>query len=97
LKIILKKLLSERVGTVPVAVPVPVVPAIAGDPLPENSFEGSYVAVAGRPGERTVHIVNGRTGVEIAGTGISFSILLVVSCCCCCYNSTLLTIRINAC
>ena len=38
-------------------------------PLPENSFEGSYVAVAGRPGERTVHIVNGKTGVEIAGTG----------------------------
>lgn len=37
-------------------------------PLPENSFEGSYVAVSGRPGERTVHIVNGKTGVEIAGT-----------------------------
>jgi hypothetical protein len=38
-------------------------------PLPESSFEGSYVAVSGRPGERTVHIVNGKTGLEIAGTG----------------------------
>ena len=38
-------------------------------PIAESSFEGSYVAVAGRPGERTVHIVNGKTGVEIAGTG----------------------------
>jgi hypothetical protein len=70
LKRILKKLLSERTGTVAVPVPVPVLPAVAGDPLPDNSFEGSYVAVSGRPGERTVHIVNGRTGVEIAGTGI---------------------------
>ena len=79
---ILKKLLSERTGTVAVPVPVPVLPTVPGEqgvlPLGENSFEGSYVAVAGRPGERTVHIVNGRTGVEIAGTGISFSIAVVV-------------------
>ena len=71
---ILKKLLNERKETtVAVPVPVPVLPGghIGGLPA-ESSFEGSYVAVAGRPGERTVHIVNGRTGVEIAGTGNKF-------------------------
>ena len=71
----MKKLLNERKETtIAVPVPVPVLPGghhIAGLPA-ESSFEGSYVAVAGRPGERTVHIVNGRTGVEIAGTGNMF-------------------------
>jgi hypothetical protein len=28
----------------------------------DPNFEGSYVAVSGRPGARTVHVVNGRTG-----------------------------------
>ena len=35
----------------------------------ENGLEGSYVAVSGRPGQRTVHIVNGQGG-DFAGTGI---------------------------
>jgi len=43
---------------------VPVLPTVPGEegviPLAEDSFEGSYVAVSGRPGERTVHIVNGK-------------------------------------
>ena len=39
-------------------------------PLAEDSFEGSYVAVSGRPGERTVHIVNGKDKKgNFAGTG----------------------------
>ena len=33
-----------------------------------NPSEESYVAVSGRPGERTVHIVNGRGG-DFAGQG----------------------------
>ena len=35
----------------------------AGAVLPGDGFEGSYVAVSGRPGERTVHAVNGRGSV----------------------------------
>ena len=53
---------------------VPVLPLPIGDEDPlkadETSFEGSYVAVSGRPGSRTVHVVNGRGGVNLAGTGI---------------------------
>jgi hypothetical protein len=52
---------------------VPVLPTVPGQegvlPLAENSFEGSYVAVSGRPGQRTVHVVNGRGGGNFAGTG----------------------------
>ena len=48
----------------------------------DSTFEGSYVAVSGRPGERTVHVVNGRGGVNRAGTGImlllNYSFLLDV-------------------
>lgn len=29
----------------------------------DHGFEGSYVAVSGRPGERTIHAVNGRGSV----------------------------------
>ena len=48
---------------------LPTVPGEEGVlPLNENSFEGSYVAVSGRPGQRTVHVVNGRDG-NFAGTG----------------------------
>ena len=53
---------------------VPILPLPVGDKgtinPDETSFEGSYVAVSGRPGSRTVHVVNGRGGVNIAGTGI---------------------------
>ena len=35
----------------------------------ESTFEGSYVAVSGKPGSRNVHVVNGRGGVNLAGTG----------------------------
>jgi hypothetical protein len=35
-----------------------------------NPSEESYVAVSGRPGARTVHVVNGRGG-DFAGTGTS--------------------------
>ena len=35
-----------------------------------NPSEESYVAVSGRPGQRTVHVVNGRGG-DFAGTGTS--------------------------
>lgn len=50
---------------------IPLLPTVPGEegvlPLNENSFEGSYVAVSGRPGQRTVHVVNGRDG-NFAGT-----------------------------
>ena len=56
---------------------VPILPLPVGDKgtinPDETSFEGSYVAVSGRPGSRTVHVVNGRGGVNIAGTGIDKS------------------------
>ena len=42
-------------------------------PLAEDSFEGSYVAVSGRPGERTVHIVNGNVNAFLG-------IILFLSC-----------------
>ena len=52
--------------------PVDLLPTVPGQegvvPLREDSFEGSYVAVSGRPGQRTVHVVNGRGG-DFAGTG----------------------------
>ena len=52
---------------------VPVLPLPVGDEgtvePDESTFEGSYVAVSGRPGSRTVHVVNGRGGVNLAGTG----------------------------
>ena len=52
---------------------VPLLPALRPakeSVLPaENGLEGSYVAVSGRPGQRTVHIVNGQGG-DFAGTGI---------------------------
>ena len=51
---------------------IPLLPTVPGEegvlPLNENTFEGSYVAVSGRPGQRTVHVVNGRDG-DFAGTG----------------------------
>ena len=61
---------------------VPVLPLPVGDEdslnADETSFEGSYVAVSGRPGSRTVHVVNGRGGVNIAGTGrYNLRILLI--------------------
>ena len=53
---------------------VPILPLPVGDEEPlkpdESTFEGSYIAVSGRPGSRTVHVVNGRGGVNLAGTGI---------------------------
>ena len=52
---------------------VPVLPLPVGDTgtvePDESTFEGSYIAVSGRPGSRTVHVVNGRGGVNLAGTG----------------------------
>ena len=52
---------------------VPVLPLPVGDQgaiePDETTFEGSYVAVSGRPGSRTVHVVNGKGGVNLAGTG----------------------------
>ena len=52
---------------------VPVLPLPVGDKgtvePDESTFEGSYIAVSGRPGSRTVHVVNGRGGVNLAGTG----------------------------
>lgn len=43
--------------------PVPLAPAgvVHGN---SGGFEGSYVAVSGRPGERTIHAVNGRGSVS---------------------------------
>ena len=55
---------------------VPILPLPEGDGKglkpDESTFEGSYVAVSGRPGSRTVHVVNGRGGVNLAGTGTKF-------------------------
>ena len=52
---------------------MPVLPLPVGDQgavePDESTFEGSYVAVSGRPGSRTVHVVNGKGGVNLAGTG----------------------------
>ena len=40
---------------------LPTVPGEEGVlPLAEDQFEGSYVAISGRPGKRVLHIVNGR-------------------------------------
>jgi hypothetical protein len=51
---------------------VPVLPTVPGQegvlPLAEDTFEGSYVAVS-KPGKGTVHIVNGRGGSPLYGTG----------------------------
>ena len=64
---LLRRLIARRRGGV-----IPVLPTVPGEegvlPLAEESFQGSYVAVSGRPGQRTVHIVNGRQG-NFAGTG----------------------------
>ena len=60
---------------------VPVLPLPVGDEdslsADETSFEGSYVAVSGRLGSRTVHVVNGRGGVNIAGTGLIKSFISI--------------------
>ena len=51
---------------------VPVLPTVPGQegvlPLAEDTFEGSYVAFS-KPGKGTVHIVNGRGGSPLYGTG----------------------------
>ena len=55
---------------------VPILPLPVGGKEPlkpdESTFEGSYIAVSGKPGSRTVHVVNGRGGVNLAGTGIIY-------------------------
>jgi len=81
LRRILRKLLrGQNEVAVPVPVPVPV-PSVPGEEevhhLDSNSFEGSYVAISGRPGERTVHAVNGRTEFEIDNTNINLNHLKI--------------------
>ena len=56
--------------------PVDLLPTVPGQegvvPLREDSFEGSYVAVSGRPGQRTLHVVNGKdsfSGQSVQGAG----------------------------
>ena len=62
---------------------VPVLPTVPGQegvlPLAEDTFEGSYVAVS-KPGKGTVHIVNGRGGSPLYGTGtrISYSCMILI-------------------
>lgn len=63
--------------------PIDLLPTVPGQegvvPLREDSFEGSYVAVSGRPGQRTLHVVNGKDsfsgqsvqGAVVAGPGDS--------------------------
>jgi len=67
---LLRRLLRRRL----VKKIVPVLPTVPGQegvlPIREDSFEGSYVAVSGRPGQRAVHIVNGRDG-NFAGTVVA--------------------------
>ncbi len=51
----------------------PVAAAPLPPPLPAvDNFEGSYVAVSGRPGQRTVHAVNGRGSVASTCHTIDF-------------------------
>ena len=61
---IVKRRLRQRI--------IPVLPTVPGQegvlPLAEDTFEGSYVAVS-KPGKGTVHIVNGRGGSPLYGTG----------------------------
>ena len=37
-------------------------------PIDASQFEGSYVAISGRPGKRVLHVINGRGGFNYAGT-----------------------------
>ena len=62
--------------------PVALLPTVPGQegvvPLREDSFEGSYVAVSGRPGQRTLHVVNGKdsfSGQSVQGAGKMIIIL----------------------
>ena len=55
-----KRILRPRVR--PAVLPVPVAP-VGVTHGGSDGFEGSYVAVSGRPGEETIHAVNGRGSV----------------------------------
>ena len=51
------------------ATALPTVPGEEGVvPLDASKFEGSYVAISGRPGKRVLHVINGRGGLNFAGT-----------------------------
>ena len=59
---------------------IPVLPTVPGQegvlPLAEDTFEGSYVAVS-KPGKGTVHIVNGRGGSPLYGTGTRITLVVI--------------------
>lgn len=68
--------------------PIDLLPTVPGQegvvPLREDSFEGSYVAVSGRPGQRTLHVVNGKdsfSGQSVQGAGIAERIITL------CFNA----------
>ena len=63
------RLRPDALGLRGVKTYLPTVPGEEGVvPLDADQFEGSYVAISGRPGQRTLHVVNGRGGVNFAGT-----------------------------